>query len=185
MERLTPEKSLLVVVDVQDRLAAAMPPASMERLVANSTILLEAARILGVRVMASEQYPRGLGPTVGALASKMSVLGVSPIDKVDFDACGEPRFALALSAVAPRSVVLVGMEAHVCVFQTARELVRRGYETYVVADAVASRSEENRALGLDLCAHAGAYVAPAETITFDWLARAGSEAFKTVSKLLK
>jgi len=185
MQRLSADKSLLVVVDVQERLAAAMPKAAIERLAANATILLEAARVLGVSVLATEQYPKGLGPTIAPIAEKLSVLGVAPIAKLDFDACGEPRFALALAARSPRAAIVVGMEAHVCVFQTARELVRRGYDTYVVADAVASRTEENRQLGLDLCARAGGIVAPAETIAFDWLGKAQGEAFKAVSKLLK
>lgn len=185
MQRLDPASSLLLVVDVQERLAAAMPPDALARLVASTTILLEAARVLGVPVLASEQYPKGLGPTVPALASKLSVLDVAPIAKLDFDACAEPKIALALAARSPRSVVVVGMEAHVCVLQTARELARRGYATWVVADAVASRTEDNRRLGLALCERAGAYVAPAETIAFDWLGRAGTEAFKVVSKLVR
>jgi nicotinamidase-related amidase len=185
MERISPKSSVLVVVDVQERLAAAMPKDAMDRLVANAEILLESARIVGVPVLASEQYPKGLGPTVAPIAAKLSIVGVTPIDKLDFDACGEPRFARALASHAPRSVVVVGMEAHVCVFQTARELVRRGYQTFVVADAVASRTEDNRRLGLALCERAGAFVAPAETIAFDWLERAGSEAFKAVSKLVR
>lgn len=185
MERLLPEKTLLLVVDVQERLAAAMPGPTMDRLVANASILLDAARLLGVRVMASEQYPKGLGPMVAAIGAKLSIVGAAPIEKLHFDACSEPRFALALATLAPRAVVVVGMEAHVCVFQTARELVRRGYATYVVADAVASRTEENRRLGLAMCERAGAYVAPTETIVFDWLGRAGSDAFKAVSKLVR
>lgn len=182
MNRLLPSQSLLLVVDVQERLAAAMPEAAMSAVATNAGILLDAARALGVAVLATEQYPKGLGATVSSLAER---LPAPALPKTTFDACSDLAVARALAAASPRAVVVVGMETHVCVFQTARELVLRGYATYVVADAVASRREENRALGLSLCERAGAVVAPTETIVFDWLERAGTDAFKAVSKLVK
>jgi nicotinamidase-related amidase len=185
MHRLDPRSSLLLVVDVQERLATAMPPAAMERLVGSTLILLESARLLGVPILVTEQYPKGLGPTVAPLAEKLRALGVEPIDKMTFDACGEPRVTRALAEHSPRAVVLAGMETHICVFQTARELVRRGLDVHVVADAVASRREENRALGLSLCERAGALATPTETVVFDWLGRAGSDEFKAISKLVR
>ncbi len=185
MDRLDPARSVLLVVDVQERLAAAMPEAAMDRLVSNAIILLETARLLGVPVIASEQYPKGLGPTVGPLAERLRAMEVEPIDKTTFDACAEPRIARALVDRSPRSVVVSGMETHICVFQTARELARRGFEVHVAADGVASRREENRSLGLALCERAGAFVAPTETLVFDWLGRAGTESFKAVSKLVR
>jgi nicotinamidase-related amidase len=147
--------------------------------------LLDAASHLGVRVLASEQYPRGLGHTVAPLVEKLAAMGVAPIAKTTFDACGDPGIARALAAMAPRAVVVVGMETHVCVFQTVRELARRGYEVHVAIDAVASRTEENRAAGIALCERAGAVPTTTETVVFDWLERAGTEAFKAVSKLVK
>jgi nicotinamidase-related amidase len=185
MQRLDRKASVLLLVDLQERLAAAMPPPAMERLVANTLVLLESARLLGVPVLATEQYPKGLGSTVAPLAEKLRALGVEPIDKLDFDAYSQPRVARAIADRAPRAVVVAGMEAHVCVFQTARELARRGYDVHVVADAVASRKEDNRALGLALCERAGAYVTPTETVAFDWLGRAGTDEFKAVSKLVR
>lgn len=182
MIRLVPSQTLLLVVDVQERLAAAMPEDAMTRLVANARILLGAAKSLGVKVLASEQYPKGLGPTLAAVAGE---LPSAAIPKTTFDACSELGIARALADASPRAVVVLGMETHVCVFQTARELVARGLSTYVVADAVASRREENRALGLALCERAGAIVAPTETVVFDWLERAGTDAFKQISKLVK
>jgi nicotinamidase-related amidase len=185
MDRLRPESTVLVVVDVQDKLASVMPKDAIERLVANATILLEAARVTGVRVLASEQYPKGLGPTLAPIAEKLNALGVQPIDKVDFDACGEPRFVKKLAEIEPRAAVVIGMETHICVFQTARELVRRGLTTYVVSDAVTSRKEENRLAGLDLCTRAGAIPTVTEAVAFDWVGKAGTDAFKTVSKLIR
>ncbi len=185
MERLLAEKTTLLVVDVQEKLAAAMPPAALEQLVKNTTILLEAAKALGVNVVVSEQYPKGLGPTMPALAAKLGELGVTPLPKMTFDACSDLAISRALTQSGARSVVVVGMESHVCVFQTARELVKRGYAAHVVADAVTSRREENRAIGLSLCEKAGATVTATETVVFDWLGAAGTDAFKTVSKLVR
>ena len=185
MIRLLPAQSALLVVDVQERLAAAMATARMEALARNSGILLEAAGHLGVQVLASEQYPKGLGPTVAPVAERLRALGVTPVAKTTFDACGEPGIARPLSAIAPRAVIVVGMETHVCVFQTVRELVRRGYEVHVPVDAVASRTEENRLAGIALCERAGAIATTTETVVFDWLERAGTEAFRAVSKLVK
>lgn len=185
MQRLVAGTSLLLLVDVQDRLAAAMPQPALDRLVKNALLLLEAARLLGVAVLVSEQYPKGLGPTVAPLADKLRALGVEPIDKLGFDACSEPRLARGIAERAPRTVVLLGMETHVCVFQTARELARRGLEVHVVADAVASRQEDHRVLGLGLCERAGSVVTPAETVVFDWLGHAGTDEFRALSKLVR
>ncbi|MBX3261938.1 MAG: isochorismatase family protein [Labilithrix sp.] len=185
MDRLDPRTTLILVVDVQEKLAAAMPEASLATLVKNTGILLEAAKELGVPVLASEQYPKGLGPTVPAVAERLARLDRAALPKVTFDACSDLAIARAISDVAPRAVVVVGMEAHVCVFQTARELVKRGYLTHVVADAVSSRQEDNRRLGLALAERAGAIVTTTETVVFDLLGRAGTDAFKAVSKLIR
>jgi nicotinamidase-related amidase len=185
MDRLSRDSCVLLLVDVQERLAAAMPPASMDRLVANARLLVESAAAMHIPIVVSEQYPKGLGPTVAPLASRLAELGVVPIDKLVFDASSEPRIARAVSDSRARSIVLLGMETHICVMQTARELVRRGYVTHVVADACASRREENREVGLRLCERAGAFVTSAETVAFDWVERAGTDAFRTVSKLVR
>lgn len=185
MERLDPATTVILVVDVQEKLAAAMPREPFADLVKNTAILLEAAKVLGVRVIATEQYPNGLGPTTETLAGKLAELGVTPMGKMSFDACSDLAIARALSDIAPRSVIVVGLESHVCVFQTARELVKRGHATYVLADAVCSRREENRRLGLALSERAGAIIAPTETVIFDLLDRAGTDAFRSVSKLLR
>jgi nicotinamidase-related amidase len=183
MTRLEPASTLLFVVDVQEKLAAAMPEASLARLVHNTCILLDAAKLLGVRVIATEQYPKGLGKTLAPIAEKLSS---PPIEKLDFSALDEPRVAHALVTPSrPRAVIVTGMEAHVCVFQTARDLATRGYATYVAADAVASRTEDNRLAGLALAEHAGAVRTVTETIVFDWLRRAEGDTFKVLSKLVR
>jgi nicotinamidase-related amidase len=181
--RLEPASTLLFVVDVQEKLAAAMPEDALARLVHNTRILLEAAKLLGVRVVATEQYPKGLGHTLPPVAEK---LPSSPIEKLDFSALDDPRVAQALVTPArPRAVIVTGMESHVCVFQTARDLATRGYATYVVDDAVASRREENRVAGLALAERAGAIRTVTETIVFDWVRRAEGDTFKAISKLVR
>ncbi|MGH7328091.1 MAG: isochorismatase family protein, partial [Polyangiaceae bacterium] len=185
MKRLVPKKSVLLVVDVQERLAPAMPKEALDRLIKNTLLLLDAASELGVPVVVSEQYTKGLGPTIAPIADRLKNKGISPIEKMTFDAAGEPRVLAEIQKTSPESVIVAGMETHVCVFQTVRSLTEHGYATYVVADAVSSRTEENRALGLRLCERAGGIVTPAETVAFDWLERAGTPEFKAVSRLLK
>jgi nicotinamidase-related amidase len=185
VNRLSPATTALLVVDVQERLAAAMSAERIAAVVHNTGILLDAASHLGVRVFATEQYPKGLGPTVAPLAAKLQALGVTPVAKMTFDACGDVGISRPLAALSPRALVVVGMETHVCVFQTVRELVRRGYDVHVPIDAVASRTEENRATGISLCERAGALATTTEAVVFDWLERAGTDAFKLVSKLVK
>ena len=185
MERLLPSSTVLLVVDVQEKLAPAMPAATLATLTANADLLLQAAAKLGVRVIVSEQYPKGLGPTLAPIAARLAAVSARPLPKVTFDACSDLAIARALADSGAKSVVVIGMETHVCVFQTARELVKRGYATHVVADAVASRTEENRQLGLALCERAGAALTATETVIFDLLERAGTEEFKALSKLLR
>jgi nicotinamidase-related amidase len=185
MDRLERESTLILVVDVQEKLAAAMPEEAAATMLKNIGVLLEAAKILGVRVLATEQYPKGLGSTVPSVRERLDALGVVPYEKMSFDACSDLAVARALTEASARSVVVVGMEAHVCVFQTARELVKRGLTTHVVADAVASRKKKNSRIGLALSEQAGAYVTVTETVLFDLLGRAGTDTFKAVSKLIR
>jgi nicotinamidase-related amidase len=182
---LDPRETLLVVVDVQEKLAPAMPAAAMTDLVRASTILLEAARLLGVRVVATEQYPQGLGPTLAPIAERLAALGVTPISKLSFSACGEPAFLGAVHSPRPRAAVVIGMETHICVYQTVRDLQLLGVDVHVPRDGVASRRDDHRDAGLDLCRRAGAAVTTAETVAFDWLGRASGDAFKAISRLVR
>jgi nicotinamidase-related amidase len=185
MNRIAPESSVLVVVDVQERLAAAMPEDALARLVQNTCILLESARLTGATVIATEQYPKGLGKTLAPIAEKLAAIGSSPIEKLDFSALDDARARDVIASKKPKSAIVIGMESHVCVFQTARDLVNAGYETFVVADAVASRTEENRVAGLALAERAGAIRTVTEAVAFDWVRRAEGDTFKAISKLVR
>lgn len=181
----TPSSSVLVVVDVQERLLPALPPEATAEVNRSLGILLEAARLLSIPVLATEQYPKGLGPTVGPLRERLEGLGVRPIEKSTFSAMGEPAFVAALDALGPRHVVVVGVEAHICVALTVRDLAAAGREVLVPFDGVASRRDDHRRAGLALCERAGAQVTTTETLVFDWLGRAGTDAFRALSKAVR
>lgn len=181
--RLEPARTTVAVVDVQEKLAKAMDEAAVADLLRATTVLLEAARLLGARVVATEQYPEGLGPTIGGVREKLVEMKAPILSKLAFAATDAEGFQAALGDA--RSVVVVGMETHVCVFQTARELVRRGFAAHVVSDAVCSRKDKNRKLGLSLCERAGAVITGTETVVFDLLQIAGTEQFKAISKLVR
>ncbi len=185
MLRLDPASSVLLVVDVQEKLAPAMPAAALEQVHRAARILLEAARLTGARVLATEQYPSGLGPTVAPLREALAAAGVEPIAKVSFSALGEPAFVSRLLSRRPRHVVVIGMEAHICVAQTARDLCNLGVDVHVPLDGVASRRDDHRAAGLGLSERAGASITTAESVAFDWLGEARGDAWKAVSKLVR
>jgi nicotinamidase-related amidase len=170
------------VVDIQARLTPAMPPDTLARVLKYTRALVLAARELGLPVIATEQYPKGLGPIVPEVRE---ILPSPPLEKVHFSCGADPAFAAALEKTGRRQVIVCGMETHVCVFQTVRDLAAAGYEVHVCADAVSSRTEEHRRVGLELCREAGAIVSLAETAIFDLLHRAATEEFRKVSPLVR
>lgn len=173
--------AVVVIVDVQERLAAAMT--QREKVIANCLHLVEAAGLLGLPVILTEQYPKGLGPTVRVLREKLNPY--EPVEKITFDCCGESSFSLKLSETGRKKVVLTGMETHVCVLQTALGLMKGGYDVHVVEDAVCSRAKENFRTGLGFMRDAGAVISCTETVLFQLLERAGTTEFKAVSSLIK
>jgi nicotinamidase-related amidase len=185
MKRLSPESTAIAVIDAQERLAAAMPPPALADLIRGASLLLEGARLLGAKAVATEQYAKGLGPTISELAGPLDVLGAPRFEKSDFSAGDVPAFVDRITAFGAEAIVVVGMEAHVCVFQTVRDLVARGFDVYVPADAVTSRRDDHKQAGLALCERAGAIVTTCETIVFDWLRRAGSAEFRALSTKIK
>ncbi len=180
--RLDRTKAVVLLVDVQERLAPAIEPAAYARVLKYSKALIGMAKELGLPVLATEQYPKGLGPTVRELAE---LLPAPPLSKTHFSCGADPAFASELESTGRRQVIVCGMETHVCVFQTARDLAQAGYEVHVCADAVGSRTEEHRKVGLELIREAGATVTTAETAIFDLLHQAGTPEFKKVSALVK
>lgn len=179
-QRLFAKSAALIVVDVQERLCAAMEPRALERMVARACAAISGAKALGMPVIVTEQYPKGLGPTLAQV--KAAAPSFAPIEKIRFSAA-VPE---VLGQLGNRSQILIaGMETHVCVFQTVRDLKEAGVQPYLLADAILSRTEVDRSVGLELCRGAGAEVTTVEAALFDMLEKAGTPEFKAVSAAVK
>lgn len=174
------DRSALLVIDIQDKLAPAMN--NIEGVVENTGILMRAAARLKIPHLVSEQYPQGLGATVGALAE----LGAGEAaGKVTFSCMADGGYVSRFNALGRDQAVVAGIEAHVCVLQTAMDLLERNVQVFVVADATASRSPDSHAMALHRIGGAGAEIVTTEMVLFEWLGRAGTPAFKDLSKLIK
>ncbi len=172
--------SQLVIIDIQERLAAAMPEKPREQTIRHSAILAEAAGELAIPVVRTEQYPRGLGTTVAPLAAA----GGTPVEKTCFSCFAAGGFTGALDGMR-RQIVLTGMETHVCVLQTALEMHHAGYQVFVVEDAVCSRHKRHHRNALARLRQAGVVVSNVESVLFEWLRDAAHPAFKPLSRLIR
>lgn len=184
MERffLEKESAQLVVVDVQEKLCRAMDEKVLAKLTGNISILLDAATELGLPALATEQYVKGLGETIPVLKEK---LPAASLEKMTFSCCGGEGFLEALEKNGRRQVILVGMETHVCVLQTALELLSRGYVVHLVCDAVMSRRKQNWEIAIKTMTAAGVVMTSTESVLFQLLRVAGTEEFKKLSKLVR
>lgn len=176
---LTPANSSLLVIDVQEKLVPLIP--RREQLVKNVGFLLEAAQTLSVPVQATEQYPKGLGSTVAELLAKLP----HRLEKTAFSCCVIAEVEIKVQAGGRNKVVVVGMETHVCVLQTALDLLARGLTVHVPIDAVASRYDVDHATALRRMEQAGAILTTSETAVFEWIGRSGTPEFKAISKLVQ
>jgi len=175
------EDSLLVVIDLQERLVAAMP--DRETLLDRARRLIAGAKALGLPLLVTEQNPQGLGPTVPEIARLLE--GVRPIPKTSFGCLGCEAFGAALRDTGRRSALLCGIETHVCVYQTACGLLAEGWRVEVVADACSSRNPADKAIGLEKCRDAGAGVTSVETALFELLRVAEGAVFKEIARIVK
>jgi len=178
------EDSALLIVDVQTRLTGAMPAGTRATVLRNAGILIDAARALGIPILHTEQYPRGLGHTEQVLAERLAGTA-RRLEKTAFSCCGAEGFDAAACADGRTQWVLCGMEAHVCVLQTALELHARGLEVFVVEDGVCSRTESNRGNALARLRQAGVIVTNTESVLFEWLRDAADPQFKALSALIR
>jgi len=179
--RLSRARASLVVVDLQEQILPAI--FEKERVLQNILRLVHGARILQVPVLATEQYRKGLGPTVPEVAA--AIPAFAPLQKLVFSACGAPGFIPALRRKKVPDVILCGIEAHVCVTQTCLDLLDKGFRVFVAADAVASRTPENYRAGLDRMSAAGAAIVSTEMVLFELLGQAGTAAFRQILALVK
>lgn len=179
---LESDKTVLVLIDVQEKLCRAMDEKVLERLVHNAGILMESARELAIPVVATEQYVKGLGETVPALKQH---LAAPALEKMTFSCCGDAAFLAKLKEIGRKQVIVVGMETHVCVLQTVIELLDAGYTVHLVRDAVMSRRKDNWFVGLETAREAGAVITSTEAALFQLLKVAGTDSFKKLSKLVR
>ena len=175
------QKCCLVVVDVQGKLAQLMY--AKEYLFKNIQILIKAAKLLAVPIIWCQQCPDALGATVPQIAQLLT--DNKPIDKASFSCCGTEKFNSKLNSLARRQVLLCGIEAHVCIYQTAVDLLEKGYEVNVIADAVSSRTVENKQIALERMTAEGANISSVEMALFELLRTAEHSQFRQVAKLVK
>jgi isochorismate hydrolase len=177
---VSPGQSVLLLIDLQDRLLNVM--AHKDDVLANSLKLIEIAKIMGVPIVASEQNPERLGPTNPAVIEALQ--GIQPVGKVHFSCFGSDQLRNGLEKTGRKQVITAGVETHVCVSQTVVD-GQGDYDFYVAADAVSSRTDENRRIGLDRCREAGALVGSTEMFLYELLEKAGTEEFRAALKYLK
>jgi nicotinamidase-related amidase len=187
---LSRSRAALLVVDIQERLVLAMAEEVVGRIVRNTSILIDAAARLGLPIVCSQQYPRGLGATLPAIEDALAAVAgagaaVHRFDKLEFSAAAAPAFAALAPGLGRDKWIVTGMEAHVCVYQSARDLALRGGAVHVVADAVCSRTKANWRIGLALAERAGAIATSTEVCVFDLLGCAGTDEFRALSKAIK
>jgi len=182
---LQAQHSIVVVIDIQARLQPAIDQGG--EVVRHAAMLLDAARVLDVPVLVTEQYPKGLGPTVEEIATRLPN-GTPIISKLTFSAARNAEFADAmgtLRATGRSQAVICGTEAHICVMQTTADLLADDMDVFLVIDASSSRTATNREAAHARLARLGAHCVTTEMVLFEWLETAGTDQFKTVSKLVK
>ncbi len=177
---LIEDEVVLLAIDIQDRLVPAMKYG--EQVIQNTNTLISVAKKLGVPIIVTEQYPKGLGKTVSDLSNNLE--GSLTYEKTSFSGCTS-EVTSALKELGRKKIIITGMETHVCVFQTVRDLLADGYQVFVVGDAVCSRTKENYLNGLSLMSSMGAVVTNTETVFFDLMKQAGTPLFRELSKLIK
>lgn len=178
---LKTQDTVLVCIDVQEKLARAMP--DKERLFSCLGKLMDGVSVLGVPAILTEQNPRGLGPTVSHVAEKHR--GAHPVSKMSFSCWDTAAFKEALQSCNRRQVILAGIEAHICVYQTAVDLVSAGYGVEIVVDCVASRTTENKQIALEKMQAAGAGLTTTEMILFELIKTAESPRFREIASIIK
>ena len=174
-------KTILVMIDIQDKLFRVMN--SQESLLKNVLKLIRGVRVLDIPVILTEQYPAGLGPTLPEITRLLP--DIKPVEKVCFSCCDEGRFQQQLESLNRQQVLIAGIEAHICVYQTAMDLLRRGYEVQVVVDCVGSREASNKEVCLVRLNSSGVNLTTTEMALFELLRVGRGEKFKQISNIIK
>jgi nicotinamidase-related amidase len=174
-------RAALAVIDIQEAFGKIIP--DFAEVVERIALMVQACKLLDVPIIVTEQYPKGLGRTAPAIAGRLPE-GYSPIEKLSFSACGAREFDTQLRERHIEQVMLCGIEAHICVSQTAHDLLQNGYQVHLLSDAVSTRLERNRELGINKIAKAGAIISSIEMALFE-LCPAGTPEFKQMQALIK
>lgn len=177
------QNSLLVIIDIQQQLLTAMPQSDAGSLVAKTMILLQAAQAMNIPLVATEQYPKGLGATTPELSSHFPAT-LQTISKTCFSCADSTKFMSILRSSHRKQIILTGMEAHICVLQTALALQSQGLQVFVVEDAICSRISQNKDNALHRLRQAGVIITNTESTLFEWLRDSKHPQFKTLSKLI-
>ncbi len=179
--RVTTDNSIGIVLDMQSKLFPYIH--ENKKLIKSSGILIRGLKELNVKLVVTQQYTKGLG---GTLDSINEILGeYKHIEKTAFSCCGEPEFNETLAVAAKKFVIITGIETHVCVLQTAVDLLGRGYIPVIVEDCVSSRNMNDKNIAIERMRQAGAYITTYESILFELLRKSGTDTFKAISKLVK
>ena len=185
MMRMQRDRSQLLIVDLQEKVAP--PVHNIASVIAVCCRLVQIARRLGVPITVSEHYPKGLGPTVAPLRAELRP-DDEVVEKISFSCLRNPTLHQRFDSLrdhARGQVIVAGIEAHVCVGQTALDLIMEGYEVYLVADGTSSRAPESREISLQRVRQAGGYVVDSEMVLFEWLEQAGTPEFRDLIGLVK
>lgn len=179
------DHSQLLIIDAQERLAAAMPADELAQVVDNINRLVAAAKILGIPVIATQHYSKGLGPVIESIRGNLPE-GTEPTEKTAFSCCTAPGFERNITAHPERrQLVAVGMEAHICISQTVSGLQRWGYQVFVPEDAVISRRTASKTNVLSRMRHNGIQVTSAESVGFEWIGDSSQDHFQAIWSLFK
>jgi nicotinamidase-related amidase len=183
MDKFFPDKynAALVIIDIQERLAAIMK--QKDSVISNCLHLIELSRMLNLPIVLTEQYPKGLGQTVEEIKKALPIY--RPVEKLTFSCCDEPAFLTGIKKLSRKNLVITGMETHICLLQTCMGLLKNGFNVHLVKDAVCSRTKENWKTACEYMRDAGAVITSTETVLFQLLHIAGTEEFKTISKRIK
>ena len=179
--RILKEKTAALIIDFQERLFPFIH--ENELLTKNACILIEGLKVLGVPIFVTEQYVKGLGPTVVPIA--LTLEGIERIEKASFSCCDEPRVMVGIVSTSRTNIIIAGIESHVCVQQTVIDLIENGYHPVVIEDCISSRKINDKKMAVERMRRAGATITTYESILFELLRYSGTDQFKAISKLVK
>lgn len=182
---ITPNNSLLLIVDIQERLCKVMNQKVLKKVCSQINLLASLSEDLKIPILLTEQYPEGLGPTIEPIKKILEGEKYDSHSKVTFGCCEDETFNKKLETYKRKKIIITGMETHVCVYLTALGLINNGYHPFIASDAVISRDKFYYKNGLDLMRQVGCVVSNTETILFQLMVRSGTDIFKKISKLLK